>query len=95
MSSAWFLNSEQKRQAAVRYEANKEFYNPEEKFQWGEVAKALRDWKVRPSLSISAGNCMILTLWVDLRHWSHPILRRYHAVRIDYIHASHHPGHGI
>jgi hypothetical protein len=51
MSTAWFLSAEQKEHAAIRYERNKDFYNPDEKFTWGEAAKAMRDWKVSVSRS--------------------------------------------
>lgn len=46
LDQAWFLNSEEKQLAAKRYEINKRHYNEAETFQWGEVWKAFKDWRV-------------------------------------------------
>lgn len=46
IDEAWFLNKEQKRLAAIRYEINKAHYNQKEQFQWSEVLRGLTDWKV-------------------------------------------------
>lgn len=46
IDEAWFLNAEQKRLAAVRYEINKAHYNHKEQFQWSEVLRGITDWKV-------------------------------------------------
>ncbi|KAL8286275.1 hypothetical protein RQP46_004763 [Phenoliferia psychrophenolica] len=37
LTKAWFLNDNERELAAVRYEINKENYDPDEKFSWQEV----------------------------------------------------------
>lgn len=46
VDQAWFLNSEEKKLASIRYAINKDHYDPSETFRWTEVRRALWDWKV-------------------------------------------------
>jgi len=55
MDTAWFLNKEQRRQAVVRYEMNKQNYNEDEQFEWAEVRKAVTSWTVRIARSVILG----------------------------------------
>ncbi|KAM0755613.1 MFS general substrate transporter [Meredithblackwellia eburnea MCA 4105] len=45
LTEAWFLNKREKELCAVRYEINKENYDPSEKFSWHEVKRGFTDWK--------------------------------------------------
>ncbi|KAK4704174.1 hypothetical protein P7C70_g2033, partial [Phenoliferia sp. Uapishka_3] len=45
LTTAWFLNKEEKDLAAIRYEINREHFDPDEKFSWYEVRRGCRDWK--------------------------------------------------
>ena len=55
VDEAWFLNDEQKEHARIRYEMNKQFYDPDERFSWFQVGRGFKDWKVSTLLMAVLG----------------------------------------
>lgn len=45
VDESWFLTQRQKDMCHTRMLINQRFYNPDEKFQWPEVKRAVLDWK--------------------------------------------------
>lgn len=45
LDTAWFLNKRERELCVIRYEINKQNYDPDEKFSWEEPKRAALDWK--------------------------------------------------
>ncbi|OCF36238.1 hypothetical protein I316_02111 [Kwoniella heveanensis BCC8398] len=61
MSTAWFLNAEQKEHARIRTEMNKAHYDPGEQFSWRQVRRGFTDWKTYATGTIQF--CADVTLY--------------------------------
>jgi hypothetical protein len=45
LDKAWFLNKREQELCAIRYEINKDNFDPSETFSWKQVRLAAKDWK--------------------------------------------------